>query len=121
MVSATTAGVAAAALDAISVDGAVVPALWRWEVQEVLRRLAVGGNLALSVEVALAEIRQLPITVDDDVSGLFGDALALATEHNLTVYDASYLELAIRRRLPLATLNKQLAAAARRAGAAFSA
>jgi predicted nucleic acid-binding protein len=110
-----------AALDALSEDGALVPALWRWEVQDVLRRLADGGHLRLSAEAALAAMRQLPIAVDDDVPGLFGDALALAKQYDLTVYDASYLEIALRRRLPLATIDKRLAAAAKRAGAACKA
>jgi predicted nucleic acid-binding protein len=112
---------AEAALDTLSVDGAVVPALWRWEVQDVLRRLGDSGQLTLPVEAALDEMRQLPITIDDGISGLFGDALVLAKQYQLSAYDASYLELAIRNRLPLATIDKQLAAAAKRAGAAFSA
>ena len=41
--------------------------------------------------------------------------LALAREHRLTVYDAAYLELALRADVPLATLDRQLAAAARAA------
>jgi predicted nucleic acid-binding protein len=112
---------AEAALDILSVDGAIVPALWRWEVQDVLRRLGDSGKLTLPVEAALDEMRQLPITIDDGISGLFGDALALAKQYNLTVYDASYLELAIRHRLPLATFDKRLATAAKRAGADFKA
>jgi predicted nucleic acid-binding protein len=108
-----------AALDALSEHGAVVPALWRWEVQDVLRRLAEGGHLMLTVEAALAEIRQLPITIDDVVSGLFGDETALSKKYQLSVYDAAYLEVALRHRLPLATSDKKLAAAAKVAGAAF--
>lgn len=42
--------------------------------------------------------------------------LQLADIDNLTVYDAAYLELAQRRRVPLATLGKPLADAARKAG-----
>jgi len=108
-----------AALDEISEHGAVVPALWRWEVQDVLRRLAREGHLTLSVEAALAEMRQLPITIDDAVTGLFGDETAIAKKYQLSVYDAAYLEVALRHRLPLATSDKKLAAAAKIAGAAF--
>lgn len=107
------------ALDALSEHGAVVPALWRWEVQDVLRRLAESGHLTLPVESALAEMRQLPITIDDVVTGLFGDESALAREHGLSVYDAAYLDVALRHRLPLATIDKKLAAAAKVAGAGF--
>jgi predicted nucleic acid-binding protein len=111
--------VAEHALDALSERGAVVPALWRWEVQDVLRRLAQGGHLKLPVEAALAELRQLPITIDDLVSGLFGDEMVLSKQHGLSVYDAAYLEVALRHRLPLATIDKKLAAAAKLVGAAF--
>ena len=41
---------------------------------------------------------------------------AIADRHGLTVYDAAYLELAQRRRLPLATLDRALCRAAREAG-----
>lgn len=111
--------VADLALDALSEHGAVVPTLWRWEVQDVLRRLDEAGRLTLSVEAALAEMRQLPITVDDEFSGLFGGETVLSKQHGLSVYDAAYLDVALRHRLPLATMDKKLAAAARVVGAAF--
>lgn len=115
-----TSKLADAALDALGEHGAVVPALWRWEVQDVLRRLSKSGHLTLSIEAALAEMRQLPITVDDEVRGLFGDESALAQRHGLSVYDAAYLEVALRHRLPLATSDKKLAATAKIVGAAFT-
>jgi predicted nucleic acid-binding protein len=108
-----------AALDELSEHGAVVPGLWRWEVQDVLRRLAGGGHLTVTVEAALAEMRQLPITIDDAATGLFGDETALSKKYQLSVYDAAYLDVALRHRLPLATGDKKLAAAAKIAGAAF--
>jgi predicted nucleic acid-binding protein len=61
--------------------------------------------LPISSEAALAD-GALMATVD------------LAERHRLTVYDAAYLELATRRALPLATLDKQLADAGRRSGLA---
>jgi predicted nucleic acid-binding protein len=45
--------------------------------------------------------------------------LPLMDRFNLTAYDATYLELALRRNLPLATLDKELFAAARQAGVAL--
>jgi predicted nucleic acid-binding protein len=108
-----------AALYALCEHGAVVPALWRWEVQDVLRRLARDGRLTISVQSALAEMRQLPITVDDEVTRLFGDESALAKQHGLSVYAAAYLDVALRHRLPLATIDKKLAAAAKVSGAGF--
>ena len=82
-------------------------------------RLADGGHLTISVEAALAEMRQLPIAIDDEISGLFGGEAALSKQHGLSVYDAAYLKVALRRRLPLATIDKKLAAAAKVAGASF--
>ena len=64
-----------------------------------------------------ASLDALPIDIDPvSASRVWGPALALADEHNLSVYDAMYLELALRMRLPLATLDRALAAAAQAAG-----
>ena len=61
-------------------------------------------------------LRVLPIHIDpvrlDDISRL----RAMALEYGLTAYDAGYLEIAIRNRLPLATLDKELQNAAKKAG-----
>src|SRR5450755_254068 len=77
------------ALDVVAADGAVVPALWRWEVQDVLRRLELAGRLAKSVDFIKTELRELPISVDSELIGLFGGEAALASRYNLTVYDAA--------------------------------
>ncbi|MGH9662692.1 MAG: type II toxin-antitoxin system VapC family toxin [Bryobacteraceae bacterium] len=47
---------------------------------------------------------------------IFGDAHRLAVEHGLSGYDAAYLEVAIRKGLPLATLDEDLQKAAQAAG-----
>ena len=62
----------------------------------------------------LRNVERLAITIDNtpDESGV----LTLARRHRLAVYDATYLELALRARLPLATLDVPLAAAARSEG-----
>jgi predicted nucleic acid-binding protein len=99
---------------------AIVPALWRWEVQDVLRRLDSDGQLTMAADAALNELLQLPITVDDRPLRLFGEAMPLARKHGLTVYDAAYLDVALRHDIQLATLDKKLAAAAKRSGAAFT-
>jgi predicted nucleic acid-binding protein len=103
------------ALDRVVADGAIVPALWRWEVQDVLRRLRLAGRLALSVDHVRSELRELPIALDSELSGLFGDEAAVAARYGLTLYDAAYLELALRLRTPLATNDAALAAAAKAA------
>ncbi len=65
----------------------------------------------------LAILDALPIEMDEETASKAGTAtLALARSHNLTLYDAAYLELAMRRNLPLASLDKDLRAAARKNG-----
>jgi predicted nucleic acid-binding protein len=67
---------------------------------------------------AVTALRALPVEVEASPDGrVWNEVLALARQEKLTIYDASYLELALRRRLPLATLDKDLrAAAVRREG-----
>ena len=65
----------------------------------------------------LALLVRLPITSDDETAiRAWLESLSLARAHNLSVYDAAYLELALREAIPLATLDGELAAAARREG-----
>lgn len=62
-------------------------------------------------------LRRLPVRLDHEMAGLAFSALAsLAVEHELSVYDAAYLELAQRRRLPLGCKDGPLRKAARRRG-----
>ena len=61
----------------------------------------------------LAYLGFLPIAVDDETNDrAWGEVLSLARAHRLSAYDAAYLELAVRRGLPLATLDDKLRAAA---------
>jgi predicted nucleic acid-binding protein len=62
-------------------------------------------------------IQSLPVITDDETaSRCGGDTTALARRYALTIYDAAYLELALRRRAGLATIDKALARAAKSAG-----
>lgn len=94
----------------IAVDGAVVPALWWLEVANVLLLAERKGRVASGDRAtALGSLAALPITTDaETASRAWSDTLALAEGHRLTVYDAAYLELALRPRLPLATLDEEL-------------
>ena len=66
---------------------------------------------------ALRQLSALIITVDDEgVRAAFGRTSALAEEHGLSVYDAAYLELTLRRALPIASRDKAILAAANRNG-----
>ena len=93
-------------------EDATVPMLWWFEVRNALIASERRGRLTeLHTARFLREISRLAVTVDraPDEAGV----LTLARRHRLTVYDAAYLELAVREALPLATLDTQLAAAAR--------
>jgi predicted nucleic acid-binding protein len=100
------------ALARIQAEEAIVPALWWYELRNVL----VLGDRQKRVterETArfLRNISRLTITIDSSPNE--AQVLTLARRHRLTVYDAAYLELAGREALPLATLDEELAAAAR--------
>jgi predicted nucleic acid-binding protein len=104
--------------DAVADDGAVVPALWRLEIANSLtvavRRGRIDANFRRAV---LSDLALLDITTDDhtDVHA-WGETLSVADRFQLTVYDAAYLELAQRRNLPLATLDRELRVAAKSLG-----
>jgi len=71
------------------------------------------------VTEALQLLQALPVLTDDETARhCAGDTAALARQYALTVYDAAYLELAIRRRSTLATTDRALAKAAMAAGVA---
>ncbi|MGH9604385.1 MAG: type II toxin-antitoxin system VapC family toxin [Terracidiphilus sp.] len=94
--------------------GAWVPVLWRLEVANVLEiGVRRGRTDAVFRDEALANLALLPIHLDAGTDRQAWSAtLRLAERHRLTLYDASYLELAIRRALPLATLDRELRLAA---------
>ena len=98
-----------------------VPVLWLYEVVSVLAKAQRSASItADKVHGFLEDLRSLDITVDDESFGhIFGDVHSLAVEHGLSGYDAAYLELAIRKGLPLATLDEDLQKAARAAGVAL--
>ena len=91
-----------------------VPALWHLEVANVLqmgvRRKRHGSDFRDRV---LSDLSDFPIHVDQEThQQAWGTTVRLAERRGLTVYDAAYLELAMRRGLPLATLDEELRAAA---------
>jgi predicted nucleic acid-binding protein len=104
--------VAALALERIRTDEARVPSLWWFEVRNTLIVNERRGRLTeADVAAFLRGLSRLGVTVDrapDEAA-----VLALARRHRLTVYDASYLELTQREGIPLATLDTELANAAR--------
>lgn len=101
--------------DALRQGGAWVPGLWRLEVANVLEMgVRRKRHDAAFRDATLADLAQLPIQVDGDTDPqAWGATLRLAERHQLTLYDAAYLELALRSNLPLATLDADLRRAAR--------
>jgi predicted nucleic acid-binding protein len=93
---------------------ALVPALWFYEASAVLARAVGRGELTASdADEALDDLSALDITVDpESLTRVFSHVHRLAVELGLTSYDAAYLELAVRRTIPLATLDDALIRAA---------
>jgi predicted nucleic acid-binding protein len=99
----------------IAADGATAPGLWQLEMTNLLlmavrrKRLTPTERLQL-----LTAIDALPVTLHPVLNPQQrADVLHLAEKHGLTAYDATYLELALRTGLPLATLDDALRKSAR--------
>ena len=103
--------VADAALDLLRGDGALAPALWWFEMRNILvvnerrKRLTEAESHAF-----LRDLAKLPNQMDRAPEEI--DILRLARTHRLSVYDAAYLELAQRQAVALATLDGDLIRAA---------
>ena len=105
-------------LDALATGRALVPDLWHLEVVNVL---LIGERRRRSTQADTVQwlrfLGSLNIVVDGETRHrAFGDIAQLGRTHNLSAYDAAYLELALRRGLPLASLDHKLKEAARAAG-----
>jgi predicted nucleic acid-binding protein len=95
-----------------------VPVIW---FLELANALVVGERRRRSTEAQagkwLAYLKSLPIVVDEETHRrAWDEVLTLARAHHLSVYDAAYLELALRRGLPLASLDARLKVAASAVG-----
>lgn len=99
-------------------DGATAPALWPLEVLNVLAMAERRGRIdADRRQELVAFLKELPITLDvETASRSWLVTSELAARWRLTVCDATYLELAQRMSLPLATLDRELRSAAQNAG-----
>jgi len=105
-------------LDRVAVTGAVAPSLWPLEALNGLLMAERRKRLDSKRRQRLAGfLRGLPVTLDTETADQAWTATArLAERHRLTLYDAAYLELAQRRKLPLATLDEDLIKAGKALG-----
>ena len=93
----------------------IVTSHWHLEVRNALLMGERRGRIAQgNLGDRLAFLNELPLQTDTEAN--LDAVFHLARLYNLTMYDAMYLELALRHRLPLATLDRQLAQAAAGAG-----
>lgn len=109
-------------LQTLAGDGsaALVPAIWAFEVGNVVVRAEAQGLLSEARSAAfLGMLQQMPVEADAHTTQhAWADTLQLARRHKLSSYDASFLELALRRGLPIATLDPDLRRASVKAGVA---
>jgi len=104
------------ALRRVATEGALVPALWRLEVANVLRNAVRRGRCTRAyMDKSLARLGRLSIAVDAETDArAWQSTLRLSREDNLTLYDACYLELALRADKSLASCDGALVEAAKR-------
>ena len=107
-----------ALLNRLATETALVPAWWLIEITNVLAMAERKGRITPTQSDAfIADLGKLGIERDNDAPDrAFTHLLALCRTHRLTSYDATYLDLAMRRRLPLATLDDDLRRPARKLG-----
>ncbi|HEX5413037.1 MAG TPA: type II toxin-antitoxin system VapC family toxin [Terriglobia bacterium] len=96
-------------------DEALVPAHWPAEVANALLIAVRHGRISSrDADQFLEDLDVLAIRIDTATQKLIRlHILPIAEKHSLTIYDAAYLELAMRRAVPLATLDDDLRKAAR--------
>ncbi len=107
-----------ALLHRLASETAVVPGWWSIEIANVLAMAERKGRITPAQSDAfISDLGKLGFERDDEAPDrAFSHLLALCRTHHLTSYDAIYLDLAIRRSLPLATLDVDLRKAARQLG-----
>jgi predicted nucleic acid-binding protein len=97
---------------------AIAPTLWFLEVTNTLAVAERQGRVsAKQIGDFIAVLEGAQIEVDHEThQRAFSDLLTLCRKHRLSSYDATYLDLAVRRKLPLATLDEPLRKAAKKLG-----
>lgn len=110
----TVGDLARVLMDRVAALGAIVPALWHIEVGNALLSNERRGRVQQGrIGQITTYLRSLPIAVDSETHlHAWETTMNLSRRHRLTLYDAAYLELALRRRFPLASFDGRLCSAA---------
>ena len=105
-------------LDKTVKEGAIVPAIWVLEIGNILLCAERAKRLTTNQRhQAIYTLKDIYIKIDPiNVEHTWLETMDLAAKYGLTVYDASYLELALRYSIPIATLDKSLKQASKLAG-----
>ncbi len=102
-------------LDLLASEAAYVPGLWVLEFSNVLRKAANANKITLAQAEAFADmVGTLPLVVDY-TPFTAADNMRLAIQYGLSSYDATYLALALRLKIPVAASDGALREAAKRA------
>jgi len=107
-----------ALLDRLTTEEALVPTLWTYEVGNVLLMAERRKRITEAQGRRFTQLLEsLPIRISDPLlNSLWNNAVVVAREHDLSVYDGTYLDLAMREGIPLATRDKALKKAAKKLG-----
>jgi predicted nucleic acid-binding protein len=110
-----------ALLDRLADEEAAAPALWRLEVANALTMAERRGRLSIAgLTRSITLLQRLAVALDPEGSDrALRELVDLARSERLTVYDAAYLELALRLGLPLASKDAKLRTAASGLGLAL--
>jgi len=110
-----------ALLDRLKTEEAFVPKLWVYEVGNVLLMAERRKRITEAQGRRFTQLLEsLPISISDShLVSLWSSAVVVARAHGLSVYDGTYLDLAMREGMPLATRDRALRRAARKLGVAI--
>ncbi|MEW5894948.1 MAG: type II toxin-antitoxin system VapC family toxin [Candidatus Omnitrophota bacterium] len=104
-----TSGAASEILQSLAQKAVVVPPLWVYEVTNTLM-VAVRMDRLTEEEARqlMSDLPLLPVSFDNPTIGTAASVFQIAHKHNLTAYDAAYIELALRLSLPIASLDEDI-------------